>query len=107
LAASVWMPANVFNNFAEFGAFGIALSIVTWFTGLSFVIVAAAAIGPALADGADGFAKWLRAGRPTAVESGAAPALPGPSRPMRLSDAFGRGEDRLGVTPGDPPATDH
>lgn len=45
LAASLWMPANVSNQFAEFGAFGIAMAVVTWFTGLAFLIVAAAALG--------------------------------------------------------------
>ena len=29
LAASVWMPGNVSNQWAEFGAFGIAMAIVT------------------------------------------------------------------------------
>ena len=87
------MPANVSDRFAEFGPFGIALAIVTWFTGLAFVIVVAAAIAPSLADGTDRFGRWLREGRPTAVEDGSAPALPGPTRPMRLSDAFGRGQE--------------
>ncbi|HEY5880469.1 MAG TPA: YhjD/YihY/BrkB family envelope integrity protein [Nakamurella sp.] len=100
LAASVWMPANVRNQFAEFGAFGIAMAIVTWFTGLAFLIVGAAAAGPALADGEGRVARWLRADQPTAVEPGAVPALPGPVRPVRLSDAFGRGARGSGVVPG-------
>ena len=79
LAAVVWMPANVSNQFAEFGAFGIAMAFVTWFTGLAFVIVAAAALGPALVEGDDRFAQWLREGRPTPVETGAAPAMPASS----------------------------
>jgi membrane protein len=100
LAASVWMPGNVTNQFAEFGAFGIAMAIVTWFTGLAFLIVGAAAIAPALTDGEGRVARWLRADQPTAVEPGAAPALPGPTRPVRLSDAFGRGHGGSGVVPG-------
>jgi hypothetical protein len=39
----------------------------------------------------------MRAGNPTAVEARAAPALPGPDRPVRLSDAFGRGDRGSGV----------
>ena len=100
LASSVWMPGNVSNQFAEFGAFGIAMAIVIWFTGLAFLIVAAAAAAPALADGDGRVGRWLRAGQPTAVETGAAPALPGPTRPVRLSDAFGRGSRGSGVAPG-------
>jgi hypothetical protein len=94
------MPGNVSNQFAEFGAFGIAMAIVSWFTGLAFLIVAAAAAAPALADGDGRVGRWLRAGQPTAVETGAAPALPGPTRPVRLSDAFGRGSRGSGVAPG-------
>jgi membrane protein len=99
LAASVWMPGNVSNQFAEFGAFGIAMAIVSWFTGLAFVIVAAAAAAPALAEGDGRVGRWLRAGQPTAVEAGAEPALAGPARPVRLSDAFGRGSRGSGVVP--------
>lgn len=98
LAASVWFPNTVAKNFAQFGAFGVGLSFVTWFTGLAFLVVGAAVVGPALADGDDGVSRWVRGGRP-ALEPGAAASLPAPARPMRLSDAFGRGGDRTG-TPG-------
>ncbi len=98
LAASVWMPSNVTKNFAQFGAFGVALAFVTWFTGLAFVIVVAAVLGPALTDGDDRFADWLRGGRSTELEDGARPALPPPDRPMQLSDLFGRGSAGSGVT---------
>lgn len=96
LAASVWFPTTVAKNFAQFGAFGVGLSFVTWFTGLAFLVVGAAVVAPALADGEDRVARWVRRDRPSLVP-GAAPALPGPSRPMRLSDAFGRGGDRTGT----------
>lgn len=110
MAAPVWMPAHVSNDFAQFGTFGIALSFVTWLTGLAFALVFAAVLGPALADGNDALARWMRAGHPTAVEPGALSALPGPSRPMRLSDAFGRGYGGSGIpmagpaAPNPPPA---
>ncbi len=90
LAATVWMPRTLLDQYAQFGAFGVGLAFVTWFTGAGFLIVVAAVLGPALADGQDRFAGWLRGGRPTALEPSAPPALPGPSRPMRLSDLFGR-----------------
>jgi membrane protein len=98
VAASFWMPSNVTKNFAQFGAFGIAIAFVTWFTGLAFVIVVAAALGPSLADADDFVGRWLRRGRSTALEDGARPALPPPNRPMRLSDLFGRGAEGSGVT---------
>ena len=108
VAASFWMPSNVTKNYAQFGAFGIALAFVTWFTGLAFVIVVAAALGPSLADADDFVGRWLRRGRSTVLEDGARPALPPPNRPMHLSDLFGRGAEGSGVTlplpDGSPPA---
>lgn len=90
------MPANVTNNFVHFGAFGIALSFVTWFTGMSFIIVAAAAVAPSMAEGDDLLGRWVR-GHGDVLAPGAAPPLPGPLRPVRLSDAFGRGAQGSGV----------
>jgi membrane protein len=90
LAASLWMPRTVSQQFEQFGAFGIALAFVTWFTGFSFLIVGATVLGPVLAEGEDVVGRWLRAGEPSPLEPTAAPPLPGPDRPMRLSDAFGR-----------------
>ena len=104
LAASIWMPITVTKQFNQFGAFGIALAFVTWFTGLAFLIILAAVIAPALADGEDWIARWLRSGRPTALADHALPALPGPARPVRLSDAFGLGPERSSAPSHQPPA---
>ena len=106
VAAAVWMPADVASQYAQFGAFGITQSFVTWFTGMAFLLIFAAVLGPALADGHHPLARWLRSGNPTAVEAHAAPALPGPARPVRLSDAFGRGNRGSGVPMSDPVADD-
>jgi membrane protein len=97
LAASVWMPATVTKQFAQFGAFGIALALVTWFTGLALLVTVAAVLGRALAEGDGTLGRWLRSGRTTALADGAAAPLPGPDRPVRLSDAFGRGSRGSGV----------
>jgi membrane protein len=99
VAASIWFPPMLAQNYAQFGAFGLSLAFVTWFTGFAFLIVGAAVLGPALADGDDRLARWVN---PTGsyLTPGAPPALPGPSRPLRLSDAFARGRDAGG------PATD-
>jgi hypothetical protein len=67
------MPITATKQFAQFGTFGIALAFVTWDPGLAFLIILAAALAPALADGEDWVARWLRSGRPTALEDGAAP----------------------------------
>ena len=97
LAASAWMPATVTKQFAQFGAFGIALALVTWFTGLALLVTVAAVLGRTLAEGDGTLGSWLRTGRTTALAAGAAAPLPGPDRPVRLSDAFGRGSSGSGV----------
>ena len=102
VAAAVWMPVDVASQYAQFGAFGITQSFVTWFTGMAFLLILAVVLGPALADGDNPLARWMRSGNPTAVEAHAAPALPGPDRPVRLSDAFGRGDRGSGVPMTDP-----
>jgi len=96
LASSLWFPVNLTRNYDQFGAFGLSLAFVTWFTGFAFIIVGAAVLGPALAEGHDRLARWLN---PTGdcLTPGSAPSLPGPLRPMRLTDAFGRGAGGSGT----------
>jgi membrane protein len=91
--ASIWFPPMLAQNYAQFGAFGLSLAFVTWFTGFAFLIVGAAVLGPALAEGDDRIARWVN---PTGryLTPGAPAPLPGPSRPLRLSDAFARGRGR-------------
>lgn len=88
-AADVWMPFTVTDNFRQFGAFGVALSFVTFFTGMAFVVVIGAVLGPVLAEADDPLGRWLRHGAASPLMPTAAPPLPGPRRPMRLSDGFG------------------
>lgn len=78
LAAAVWMPVAISQHYAEFGAFGIALAFVTWFTGFAFLVVGAAVLSPVLVEGDDALGRWLRGGRSSALEDGAVP--PPPSR---------------------------
>ena len=100
MQSDLWMPSTVRNNFAQFGAFGIALSLVTFLTGVGFIIVVAAAVSPVLAGRTDRVGDWLRGGKPTALEPGAGPALPAPSRRVGLADAFARGNTGWGVPAG-------
>jgi hypothetical protein len=102
MAADVWMPVTVTGNFAQFGAFGIALSFVTFFTGMAFVIVIGAVIGPVLAEADDPVGRWLRGHAATPLEPSAPPPQAGPDRPVRLADAFGRGGPRVGGRPSSP-----
>jgi hypothetical protein len=68
---------------------------MTWFTGFSILVIGAAVLAPVLAEGDNVVGRWLRADQPSPLEPSAAPALPPPPRPLRLTDAFGLG-DRSG-----------
>jgi membrane protein len=91
LAAAVWMPRAVAKHYAQFGSFGIILDFMSWFTGFAFVVIGAAVLAPVLAEGDDVLGRWLRSAQPSPLEPSAAPPLSAPSRPPRLSDAFGLG----------------
>jgi hypothetical protein len=64
------------------------MSLVTWFVGFGFLIVGAAAAGPALADGDGRVARWLR--HDGLLTPGAPEALPGPETPPSLLDYLRR-----------------
>jgi membrane protein len=49
VSATVWMPGVVTRNEAQFGFFGVALALVTWFSGAAICILIGACAGPVLA----------------------------------------------------------
>jgi len=89
LASNYWMPQTVTSNSEQFGFFGVALSLVSWFVGVSFLIVAAAALCPVLVEGDGRIARWLKGPAGDPLVEGARPALPGPTRRLTLIDALG------------------
>ena len=50
ISATVWMPGVVEENEAQFGFFGIGLSLVTWFSGAAICILIGACLGPVVAE---------------------------------------------------------
>ena len=50
VAAALWMPRSVIINDAQYGYFGVFMTIVSWLVGLAFVVVCATALGPVLAE---------------------------------------------------------
>jgi membrane protein len=93
LSASVWMPQMVAKNEAQFGFFGVALALVTWFSGAAICILVGACAGPALADDTGRVGRFIRGGASRTLNAGAAPELPPPTRDLTLRDAFQSGED--------------
>lgn len=92
-SAMIWMPEVVTSNEAQFGAFGIALSLVTWFSGASICVLIGACAGSVLAEDPGRLGSLIRGGESGTLTAGAGPSLPPPSRELSLRDAFHTTED--------------
>jgi membrane protein len=93
LSASVWMPEVVTSNETQFGFFGVALALVTWFSGASICVLVGACAGPALAEDPGLLGRFIRGKEPGTLNAGAPPELPPPTRDLSFRDAFKTGED--------------
>jgi membrane protein len=91
--SQVWMPHVVRDNAAQFGFFGIALSLVSWLVGISFVIVGAAAINAVLVEDEGVLGRLARGRNDQVLRPDAPEALPAPILGPRLIDAVRRGMD--------------
>ena len=49
-SATIWMPKVVTSNEEQFGVFGVALALVTWFSGAAICILVGACAGVVLAE---------------------------------------------------------
>ena len=92
-SATVWMPGVVTGNEAQFGFFGVALALVTWFSGAAICILIGACAGPVLAEDTGRVGRLIRGGESGTLTAGARPALQPPARELGLRDAFRSTED--------------
>jgi membrane protein len=88
LSAAVWMPQVVTSNEEQFGVFGIALALVTWFSGAAICVLVGACIGPVLADDTGPVGSVIRGGDPSVLPAGARAPLAPPRRELTPRDAF-------------------
>jgi membrane protein len=92
-SATIWMPDVVTKNEAQFGFFGVALALVTWFSGAAICILIGACAGSVFAEDAGRVGTLIRGrDRPT-LTAGAQPPLPPPVREPTLRDAFRSNDD--------------
>jgi membrane protein len=87
-SATVWMPGVVTGNEAQFGFFGVALALVTWFSGAAICVLIGACAGPVLAEDTERVGRLIRGGKSGTLTAGARPPLPPPARELGLRDAF-------------------
>lgn len=92
-SATIWMPNVVERNDAQFGFFGVALALVSWFSGAAMCILIGACAGPVFAEDDGPIGELIRGGNPDLLVAGARASLPGPDRDLRLRDAFAAGEE--------------
>lgn len=95
LAANVWMPHVVTSNQKQFGFFGVALALVTWFSGAAICILVGACAGPVLAEDTGRIGSLIRGRTPSLLVGGAPASLAAPTRELRLRDAFVSSEEEV------------
>jgi membrane protein len=88
VSANVWMPNVVLSNQKQFGFFGVALAIVTWFSGAATCLLVGACAGPVLAEDPGRVGTLIRGQDQSVLVQGAPPSLPAPTRGLHLRDAF-------------------
>jgi hypothetical protein len=88
LSASIWMPSVVTDNEAQFGFFGVAPALVTWFSGAATCILVGTCTGPVFAEDTGPVGTLVRGGKDSILTPNAAPSLPPPTRELTLRDAF-------------------
>ena len=78
-SASVWMPETVTSNEAQFGLFGVALALVSWFSGAAICILIGACFGPVLAEDTGWIGSLVRgSGEPLTGRRGSVTSRSGP-----------------------------
>jgi membrane protein len=97
ISASAWMSNLVTKNEAQFGFFGVALALVSWFSGAAICIMIGACAGPVLAQDSGRVGRMIRGPSDATLVDGAPPPLPGPAQTLRLRDAFLSAEDDVGT----------
>ncbi len=88
-SAALWMPHTVASDQQQFGFFGVALALVSWFTGAGAVVLIGASAGAALVDEKGRLGRLARGGDHSVLQAGAAPPLPPPTHHLTLVNALG------------------
>jgi membrane protein len=92
-SATIWMPGLVTDNEAQFGVFGVALALITWFSGSAICVLGGACAGAVLAEDPGRIGIFIRGGQSQTLTVGAPPSLRPPARELSLRDAFHSTDD--------------
>ena len=75
-SAAVWVPHSMIANQRQFGFFGVSMTLVSWFVGFCFIVVAAATLGPVLATDEGPIGRLVRGQDDTLLRPGAPASVP-------------------------------
>jgi hypothetical protein len=78
----------VTDNTAQFGIFGVALALVTWFSGAAICILIGACAGVVFAEDPGAVGTLIRGDTSSTLTPDAPPSLPPLARELTLRDAF-------------------
>jgi membrane protein len=92
-SASLWMPDIVTKDQTQFGFFGVALALVTWFSFASTIVMVGVCAGAVVAEDPGNLGRWVRGADPSFLNPGARASLPAPTRTLHLADAIGIEDD--------------
>ncbi len=92
-SATIWMPKLVTSNETQFGFIGVALALVTWFSGFAICVLVGACAGTVFAEDDGRLGALIRGDEPGLLNAGAPPALPPPVRELSFRDAFQSTDD--------------
>jgi membrane protein len=93
LSATIWMPVVITRNQSQFGLFGVAVALVTWFSGTAIAVIVGACAGPTLAEDRGPVGALIRGRDPGLLVAGAPPSLPPPTRQLGVRDVLRTTED--------------
>ena len=93
VSATIWMPKVLTSQESQFGIFGVALALVTWFSGAATCILIGACAGPVFAEDTGRVGSLIRGTEDSTLTAGAQGPLPPPTRELTLRDAFEGSDD--------------
>jgi len=92
-SARIWMPGVVESNEAQFGVFGVALALITWFSGAAICVLIGATAGVVLAEDPGRLGQIVRGADARTLTDTAEVPLSSPTRELSLRDAFQSTDD--------------
>jgi membrane protein len=90
-SAAAWVPRSMVANQEQFGFFGVSMTLVSWFVGGCFIMVASVALGPVLATDPGVIGRLVRGRHDDLLRPGAPPGVSPVGEPVSPWHIFAKG----------------